>query len=124
MKPIIERTSRGALLGLAILPLAAIASGAHAETRIKVSDLDLATAKGAAVYEQRASKAERAFCRGKISLSAQAACRAAVKTELAAEGERLRQARDRRRVGRHIPAVSSTTASRPITRQISAMRRP
>ncbi len=93
MTNLIERISRGALLGLAILPLVAIAGGAHAATRVKVSDLDLASAGGVAAYEQRAAKAGRNFCSDRAGLSANAACRAGVKAELTAERDRLRQAR-------------------------------
>lgn len=72
-----------AMLALAALPIAALASGAHAAPSVvKVADLNLFSAQGAAAYEQRADAAGRAFCRSERSLTGRELCRTGVKVEL------------------------------------------
>jgi len=71
-----------ATLALAALPVVAL-STAHAQgaERIHVSDLNLATAAGKAVFVQRVDHAARRFCRDERDLDLRAACEAGVRTE-------------------------------------------
>ncbi len=72
-----------AMLALAALPVAALATGAHAApTVVKVADLNLFSAEGVAAFQLRAGAAGRTFCRDERSLVAQESCRAGVKAEL------------------------------------------
>ena len=87
-----SRISGLAMLALAALPMAALAGGAHAATVVKVSDLNLATAQGAATFQQRADSAALKFCADERSLTAHKACRAGVRAEVSEKGEAIRQA--------------------------------
>lgn len=72
-----------AMLALAALPMAALATGAHAApTIVKVADLNLSSSEGVATFQQRAEAAGRTFCRDERSLVVQESCRAGVKAEL------------------------------------------
>ena len=70
-----------ATLALAALPMAALSTAAHA-TSVRVSDLDLASARGAVVFEQRVADAADRFCQGERSLSQRAACIEGVRVEV------------------------------------------
>ena len=79
-----------ATLALAVLPALAIVSGAHAESvSVKVSDLNLATAAGQKVFDQRVSVAARQYCAESVTtgtrLGSPASCRAAVRAEIVAK---------------------------------------
>ena len=87
----ISRLSSAAMLALAVLPMAALATGANAAS-VKVSDINLSTAQGAAVYEQRAEVATLKYCAGERGFASQKACRDGVKAELAAKFETARVA--------------------------------
>lgn len=92
MKNLTNRVSGAALLALAALPMVALASGAHAATTVRVSDLNLLTTDGVAAYQERASVAARAFCDDGRAISHRMACKAAVKAELNDKLTDLRQA--------------------------------
>ena len=84
MTDFISRISGLAMLALAALPMAALATGAHAApVAVKISDLNLFTPEGVASFQQRADAATRAFCREERALAVHEACRAAVKAEIA-----------------------------------------
>ena len=83
MTNLVTRISGVAMLALAALPIAALPAQALAATTVKVSDINLLTPQGQAVFEQRADQAARNFCGNVYSLNARATCRAAVKAELA-----------------------------------------
>ena len=71
-----------AMLALAALPIAALATASHAETSVRVSDINLMTPEGMATFNKRAQYAASSYCSEVLSLSAQAACRTGVKAEL------------------------------------------
>ena len=71
-----------AMLALAALPIAALATGAHAHSVVRVADINLLTADGMATFHQRADSVARDFCSDERSLSARANCRIGVKAEL------------------------------------------
>jgi UrcA family protein len=79
---ITARISNIAMLALAILPAAALTTAAHAQTAVRVGDLNLATASGKAVYEQRLNTAARQYCSGEAQMSVRAACQSAVRAEV------------------------------------------
>ncbi len=70
-----------ATLALAALPMAALSTAAHAAS-VRIGDLDLASARGAAVYEQRIDAAAGRFCQDERGLSQRAACIAGVRAEV------------------------------------------
>jgi UrcA family protein len=76
------RISSVAALLLAALPMAALATAAHAATVVKVADINVLTPQGVAAYSQRADTAARQFCSSERSLDARASCRTGVKVEL------------------------------------------
>ena len=76
------RISSFALLALGALPVLALATPGQAAT-LKVSDLDLHSAQGKAVYEQRAEAVARRFCANAQGLQAREQCKVGVKVELA-----------------------------------------
>ena len=86
------RVSSDALLALASLPMVALASGAHAATTVRVSDLNLLTTDGVAAYHARANVAARGFCDDNRAISQRLSCKAAVKAELNDKLTDLRQA--------------------------------
>jgi UrcA family protein len=69
-----------ATLALASLPLLAL-STAHAADRVHVSDLNLTTASGKAVFAQRVDHTARNFCVTERNLALKSACEAGVRTE-------------------------------------------
>lgn len=77
------RISSVAMLALTSLPIAALATGAHAAPAVvRIADLNLASAQGAATFQQRAEAASLAYCTGERSLKSQETCRAGVRQEL------------------------------------------
>jgi UrcA family protein len=92
MTDIASRISGLAMLALAALPIAALATAAHAETRVHVADIDVLTAPGVAAYNQRAEAAGRAYCIAERRLDRQAACVAGVRAELSEKLDALRTA--------------------------------
>ncbi|MBL8770587.1 MAG: UrcA family protein [Phenylobacterium sp.] len=83
MMYIATRISGVAMLALAALPIAALPASALAATTVKVSDLNLLSPQGQAAFEQRADQAARNYCGAVYSLNQRAACRVAVRAELA-----------------------------------------
>ena len=87
-----SRISGVAMLALAALPMAALATGAHAGTVVKVSDLNAASIEGQATFAQRADAASKEFCSVERSLTAVKACRAGARAELDEKFDVLRTA--------------------------------
>lgn len=88
-----SRISAAAMLALAALPIAALATGAHAApVSFKVSDLNLASPEGQTAYDQRAEAAGRKFCAAERAVAARTACRAGVKLELSEKLDVIRAA--------------------------------
>lgn len=82
-----------AMLALAALPIAALtATTAHAETRVHVADLNLASPQGMATYQQRAEVAVRDFCLTERTVGGRASCYRGVRAELNEKAATLRQA--------------------------------
>lgn len=82
-----------AMLALAVLPIAALTTAAHAApASVKVADLNLASHDGMATFNQRADYAARKFCNAELSLSARAHCRAGVMVELNEKMDAIRTA--------------------------------
>jgi UrcA family protein len=74
-----------ATLALAAVPAAALTTAAHAQAphaSVQVADLNLASASGKAIYQQRLDTAARHFCSRETSLDLQAACRVGVRAEV------------------------------------------
>ncbi len=69
-------------LVLATLPLVAIPTGASAQERVVVGDLDLSTSDGLKAFDRRSELAAIHHCRGELDLTLDRACRAAVKEEI------------------------------------------
>jgi UrcA family protein len=86
------RISSAAMLALAALPLAALATNAHAGVSVKVSDLNLLSTNGQAAFSQRADQASRKFCADVRGVTAIESCRAGVREELAEKMEVVRLA--------------------------------
>ncbi|MDP3852993.1 UrcA family protein [Phenylobacterium sp.] len=82
-----------ATLALAIIPVAALATSAHAApvAVIQASDIDTLSPEGARTFQQRADAATRKFCRaataGQPGLREKAACKTAVRAEIAEKFE-------------------------------------
>ena len=89
---ITSRISTAGLLALGILPVLALATPGHAAV-VKISDLNLASAQGQAVYEQRAEHAAREFCSDERRISAKRACHVGVRQELSEKLAVLQTAR-------------------------------
>lgn len=74
-----------ATLTLATVPALALATGAHAAPAavVKVSDIDLGSARGARTLEKRITAAAQDICdaSGRTSLGARAACVESVRSE-------------------------------------------
>lgn len=82
-----------AMLALAALLIAALATASHAApASVRVSDLNLASTEGAAVFHQRAEYAARKFCTTERSLSSAANCRQGVRAELTEKMDAVRTA--------------------------------
>jgi UrcA family protein len=105
MTNLTSRISGLAMLALAALPMAALATGAHAApVAVKTADLNLFSAEGVATFQQRADAATGAFCREVRGVAAHQACRAGVKAEIADKFAMIRSART--------AALSNTFAAR------------
>lgn len=82
------RLAGAATLALAALPIAALATAAHAApVTIRVNDLDLNSAAGQAAFEQRAEQAAATFCKARMRSGsfirvADEACISGVKAEV------------------------------------------
>lgn len=74
---------------------AALPAQALASTAVKVSDLDLLTPAGTAVFAQRAERAAYKFCSEVRDLGVRASCHAGVKSELSEKAAVLRAAQER-----------------------------
>lgn len=70
-----------ATLALAVLPVAALTTAAHAAERVRTADLNLASAAGHATFEQRVNHAANKFCNIERNLTNKAACQAGVRAE-------------------------------------------
>ncbi len=71
-----------AMLALAALPIAALATASHAQTVVKVADINLLSPQGVSEFNQRADAAGRKFCLPERTVAGRTSCRAAVKAEL------------------------------------------
>lgn len=83
-----------AMLALAALPIAALATASQAApiASVRIADLSLATPEGMAAFHQRTEYAARKFCSDELSLSARANCRQGVKLEMTEKMEAVRTA--------------------------------
>ena len=88
-----SRISGVAMLALAALPIVALTTAAHAQTVVKVADINLLSPQGVAQYNLRADAAGRKFCLPERSVAGRAACVAGVKVELNEQLANLRTAR-------------------------------
>ena len=86
MTNITARLAGIATLALAVLPAAALTTAAHSapyvQSKVRVADLNLASAAGQAAFHQRTDAAARRFCSDVTSLNTLTACRAAVRAEV------------------------------------------
>jgi UrcA family protein len=93
MSSFASKISGAAMLALAALPIAALTTAAHAETAVKVADLNVLSPEGVAAFSQRADAAGRKYCIDQRHAASYAACRAGVKTELTEKFAMLRSAK-------------------------------
>ena len=77
-----SKISGVASLVLAALPIAALATAAHAQTVVKVADINVLTDQGVAEYNQRADAAVHKYCLPQRTVAGRASCVAGVKVEL------------------------------------------
>jgi UrcA family protein len=77
-----SKISGFAMLALAALPIAALAVPSHAQTVVKVADINLLSPQGVSEFNQRADAAGRKFCLPERTVAGRASCRAGVKAEL------------------------------------------
>ena len=83
MKNFAAQVAGIATLALAAVPLAALSTAAHAApAHIRVADLNLASADGVATLHRRIAVIAHQFCGSEKNLGQQAACTAAVRTEV------------------------------------------
>ena len=82
MRNFVAKFAGIATLALATVPAAALTTSVHAETRVQVADLNLASAAGQAAYHQRVDKAARTFCGDEKALGGRTACMTGVRTEV------------------------------------------
>jgi len=84
MKNFAARFAGVATLALAVLPVAALSTAAHAApiARIQVADLDLGSTEGVATLRHRVAVAAERFCGGEKALRQKEACKAAIRTEV------------------------------------------
>ena len=71
-----------AMLALAALPIAALATASHAQTVVKVADINLLSPQGVSEFNQRADAAGRKFCLSERTVAGRTSCRTGVKAEL------------------------------------------
>jgi UrcA family protein len=93
----VSRIAGLATLALAALPIAALATGAHAgPIAVKVGDLNLNSADGLAAFHQRTETAATRYCRATVPvmthINAMASCRTAVRAEMASKMAVVQQA--------------------------------
>ena len=82
MQDFASRISGIAMLALAALPIAALATASHAQTVVKVADINVLTPQGVSEFNQRADAAGRKFCLPERTVAGRASCVAGVKAEL------------------------------------------
>jgi UrcA family protein len=73
-----------ATLALAVLPVAALTTAAHAQPapqHIEIGDLDLSTKAGVAAFDERVQRVSWQMCRDAADLRARAACQSAIHEE-------------------------------------------
>lgn len=87
-----SKISGVASLVLAALPIAALATAAHAQTVVKVSDINLLSPQGVSEFNQRADAAGRKYCLPERTLAGRAVCQVGVKAELTEKLANLRTA--------------------------------
>lgn len=92
-----SRIAGAATLALAVLPLAAISTAAAAApASVQVSDINLNTEQGQAIFAERVERTANAFCRAErnpvTTLARHAECRAQVRAELNEKMPAVRQA--------------------------------
>ena len=87
-----SRIAGVAMLALAALPIAALATNVQAAPSVRVGDLNLLAPAGQAVFAERAENAGRKFCAEVRGVSAIQSCRAGVREELAEKMEVVRLA--------------------------------
>lgn len=87
-----SRVAGVATLALAALPMAALSTAAHAAETVKVSDLNLTTAEGAAALHGRIERAAMKFCADRRGAAEWQSCRDGVRAELTEKAEVVRQA--------------------------------
>ena len=76
-----SRAAGIATLALAVLPIAALTTAAHAGERVHTGDLNMASASGRAAFEQRVDHAANKLCVVERNLTSKAACQAGVRAE-------------------------------------------
>jgi UrcA family protein len=82
-----------AMLALAALPMAALATKAEAgSARVVVSDLNLNSDEGVAIFHQRDERTARNYCGDRLSLSSRAHCRRSVRAEMTEKLPAVQQA--------------------------------
>jgi UrcA family protein len=83
MTDLTARISAVAMLGLAALPFAALATHVQAApARVAVGDLNLNTEAGVARFHQRVERAARTYCADELSLHVRMTCRQGVRAEM------------------------------------------
>jgi UrcA family protein len=82
MQDFASKISGIAMLALAALPIAALATASHAQTVVKVADINVLTPQGVSEFNQRADAAGRKFCLPERTVAGRASCVAGVKAEL------------------------------------------
>ncbi len=82
MQDFASKISGAAMLALAALPIVALSTASHAQTVVKVADINVLTPQGVSEFNQRANAAGLKFCLSERTLAGRAACRAGVKVEL------------------------------------------
>jgi len=88
-----NRLASAAMLALAALPMAALATAANAGPAVvSVNDLNLMTPQGNAMLEQRIDVAAQKFCLDRKAVSDVAVCRAGARAELVEKADSVRRA--------------------------------
>ena len=73
-----------ATLALAVVPVAALSTLAHAApvpAHVRIGDLDLGSRAGLLAFDRRVAKASESLCGSQRLLSVKSACEAAIRTE-------------------------------------------
>ncbi len=82
-KNLTNRIAGFATLALAVLPALALTTAAHAETSVRIADLNMASASGQAAFNQRVDHAAQSFCADRKVMTDRAACESGVRAEVA-----------------------------------------